>query len=350
MKNICKWALLMVIAPAAASMVMGAWARGHSDPPGQEDEEENEAVVKAPSRVSVVNGETVVTLDPAAQARLGLKIATLQITSMHKEFTAPATVLAVQDLVTSRQNYLTGETALHKAEIAAAVSRNEYERLKVLYQENRNASEKALDAAQAALRSGEADVQAARQQLGIETEAVRQSWGGAVADWVREGSPALQRILDQRELLIEVTLPAGHVTAAPRTASLEMSGVELPSATFVSSFPRVDPRVQGFSFLYIMPARSGLAPGTSLIARAPAGRKMRGVVVPAAAVVWRDSKAWTYVQTAPDRFARRAVPTGTSAPDGFFVTRGLAVGDKVVTSGAEMLLSAESGSTFQPED
>lgn len=68
---------------------------------------------------------------------------------------------------------------------------------------------------------------------------------------------------------------------------------------------------------------------------------MKGLVVPTSAVVWAEGKAWTYQQTDSQRFTRRAVATDIPVEKGFFVTRGLSPGVRVVSQGAQALLSEE---------
>lgn len=335
---------------AAAAVLVGIFARVRKAAPDQDDEEESEAI-KMPSRVSVQNGESVLTLDPETQARAGVSVASLQTASTGRQISAPATVLSTQDLVGLRNNCVAASAELEKARANADVARKEYERLKSLYQNGQNTSQKNLESAEATLRSNEADVRAAEQALALSGDAVRQSWGTAVAQWVTEDTPELKRVLDQTDLLVQVTLPADEVRTPPHTLILEFSGAMRTQATLVSAFPRVDSRIQGLSFLYVAPNHPGLGPGSTLTARLAAGPSARiGVLVPEQGVVWWQGKAWVYQQTAPDRFVRRALPTENPVPSGFLVTKGFDPGEKVVLNGAQSLLSEEFRSLFQAED
>jgi hypothetical protein len=282
----------------------------------------------------------VLTLDSPTQSRLGLDVAALAATVTRAQATFPAVVLSVQDLTTSRNTYIAAETQVQKARVEAEVAHKEYTRLKTLFDENQNISEKSLQSAEATLRANEADVRAGEQQLTLQESIARQEWGSVASKWV-EGSPELQRILDQTEMLVQMTMPSGIAYAAPRTISLEIPGGTRTEATFVSTFPRVDPRIQGKSFLYLAHARPGLIPGVNLLAHLSVGNPMKGLVVPTSAVVWSEGRAWVYQQTAADRFTRRAVPTDIPIEKGFFVTEGFSPGDKLVVQGAQALLSEE---------
>ena len=76
------------------------------------------------------------------------------------------------------------------------------------------------------MRSNQADVQAAEQDLALQSAAVRQSWGEVIAKWVIGDPRPLDRVLGQRDFLVQVTLPAGVVSTAPETVSLEIQGIE----------------------------------------------------------------------------------------------------------------------------
>jgi hypothetical protein len=72
------------------------------------------------------------------------------------------------------------------------------------------------------------------------------------------------------------------------------------------------------------------------------GAKAReGVIVPASAVVWHGGKAWAYVKEDADRFVRKPVSTSQEMGNGWFTAEGLEADDKVVVSGAQLLLSEE---------
>jgi hypothetical protein len=314
---------------------------GCKNPLDKDDKNHQAQAKKSPAQVSTENGQTVLTLDSPTQSRLGLDVAALIATAARAQATFPAVVLSVQDLTTYRNTYVSAEAQLQKAHVEAEVARKEYTRLKTLFDENQNISEKSLQSAEATLRANEADVRAGEQQLTLQESIARQEWGSVASKWAVERSPELQRILDQTEMLVQMTMPSGIEYGAPRTIALEIPGGTRTEANFVSTFPRVDPRIQGKSFLYLAHARPGLTPGVNLLAHLSVGNPMKGLIVPTSAVVWSEGRAWVYQQTAADRFTRRAVPTDIPMEKGFFVTEGFSPGDKLVVQGAQALLSEE---------
>jgi hypothetical protein len=296
---------------------------------------------KGAAPISVENGQTVLTLDTSTQNHLGLEVATLTATVTHAQFTAPAVVLSVQDLTSFRNGYIVTQAQLQKSRIEADVARKEYTRLKALFQQNQNISEKALQSVDGTLQTNEADIRAGEQQLSLEESVARQQWGNIATKWAVNGSPEFQRILGQREVLVQLTISSGEMFAPAKSISLEIPGGIRAAASFVSTFPRVDPRIQGRSFLYRALAQPDLAPGVNLLAHLSVGNQMQGVIVPTSAIVWSEGKAWVYQQTASDRFTRRSVPTDIPVEKGLFVAQGFSPRDRVVTQGAQSLLSEE---------
>ena len=280
---------------------------------------------KGPAQISVENGQTVLTLDTPTQKRLGLELATLSPTVARAQATLPAVVLSVQDLTTFRTGYVVTQTQLQKSRLEAEVARTEYARLKTLFDQNQNISEKSLQSAEATLRANEADVRAGEQQLNLQSSVLRQDWGTVVAEWAVAGATELQDVLDQREVLVQMTIPSDAAFAAPKTVSLEIPGGGQAAARLVSTYPRIDPRIQGRSFLYICPSHLGLTPNMNLVTHVSIGNQMKGLIVPASAVVWSEGKTWAYLETSPEHFARRAVATENAVDSGFFVAEGFSV-------------------------
>lgn len=88
----------------------------------------------------------------------------------------------------------------------------------------------------------------------------------------------------------------------------------------------------------------------NLVALVPVGSLLRGIVIPGSALVWWQGKAWAYEATSPSTFARQEVPTDTPVEGGYFIpATTFAPGTKLVTAGAQALLSEEFRSQIQRE-
>jgi hypothetical protein len=73
----------------------------------------------------------------------------------------------------------------------------------------------------------------------------------------------------------------------------------------------------------------------------PRGALLQGVVVPRSSAVRHEQRAWVYVQTDQATFARKQIGLNHPTDDGWFITEGLSPSDRIVISGAQVLLSEE---------
>lgn len=316
-------------------------------------EREREHPVKTKPRVRIQDGESVVTLDKPIQIKSGIVVAPLQPISHQKELKAYGTIMELQNIIDLRNNYARAKAQWEKAKANLEASRKEYERLKALHENERNISDKVLQAVQASWLSDQANVRIEQETLHALEGIARQQWGTVISGWLFDASPAFVRLIDQQDYLIQITLPPGaQVLSAPKTALVQTADSTLVSARLVSPSPRTDPRIQGLSFFYVTPnchdcdgrrpaQPVGLLPGMNVIAYLPVGSRVRGVLVPDSAVVWWQGKAWVYIQKKPDRFVRREISTEILLKGGWFVEKGLADGEQIVVRGAQLVLSEE---------
>ena len=346
LRRLLKFLLAGIILIGVGAFLVWAFLQGRQE---LATEQERERPVKAASRVSVQDHEPVITLDQATRQTSGIGIAPLEPTSHQEALRAYGTVVELGDLIDLRKSSATAKADVDKAQANLEASRKEYERLKALHADNRNISDKALQAAAAAWHADEANLRAAQEALRSSEVTARQRWGNVLARWLLDTSPAFDRLLQRQELLIHLTIPPDlSLATAPQTASVQAQDGTLLPAKLVSPSPRTDPRIQGLSFFYLAPAQTpGLLPGMNVLAYLPVGPQVQGVVVPASAVVWWQGKAWVYVQTDEDHFGRRAIATETPVQEGWFVEKGLSAGGRIVVRGAQLLLSEEFRAQIQ---
>jgi hypothetical protein len=324
----------LVCAALAAFLAM----QGCSNSSGRDAEQAAQAA--PPARTRVQGGQIILSLQEGARQRLDLATIQLRAVSVRLEIQAPAVVLSAQDLAGMRSRYLAMQAQAQKQKVRLELARREFARLRKLYENGQNASEKALEAAQGTMEENQTDEQTTEQQLALESSLIQQAWGVTVAHWVTTNSGPLGVVLAQKEMLVQVTIPSGDTTA-PARISLEKAAGNPVAAEFVSPFPRVDPRIQGSTFLYIAPAGAALVPGVNLLTRLATGKRVRGLVIPSAAIVWSEGRAWAYRQRSANEFVRASVATDTPVEGGYLVTSGYSPGDRIVVQGAQDLLSEE---------
>lgn len=285
------------------------------------------------------NGEAVVNLDPAAQRLVGLATAPLAAATLAPEVEAYGRVLDPSSLVGLLSDFASAQAALE-------ASSREHQRVNALFREGENASAKARDAAEAAMKRDQIARQAAEARLVSE-------WGRSVATEPELGA-FVQALAARQSVLVRLDLPAGEIPgAAPTGARLALPGRAPPvAARLLGRAPTADPQVQGEGFLLVVTnAPAALSPGLAVTGFLQwPGEPARGVAVPDDAVVrWAD-RAWVYVQTGDTTFARREIPLNHPTAGGWFVGLGVAPGDRLVVTGAQTLLSEERKSQIQVGD
>ena len=282
--------------------------------------------------------------------REGIRVEPLNESSSRTELPATSVILPVSGLAALRNSYIAARTKVERDRVDLATSRSQYERTKTLYDENQNMSLQAMQSAEAAFRNNQAQVTADEQDADLQLDTIRQSWGSVVEKWVSNNGTTLNTVLDQREFLAQVIFPPGEVAIAPRTLSITAPGNQSVEARLVSSMPQVNAQIQGVSYLYLVPSRPGLAIGMNLAVLVPIGHPLKGIFVPQSAVVWWQGKAWVYEASSPTTFTRREVSTENPVTGGYFVPGStFTSAAKVVTAGAQALLSEEFRSQIQQE-
>jgi hypothetical protein len=279
-------------------------------------------------------GPKTITVDLAAQARFGVAIAILKGAAAPSGTTTTARVLDPSTLLK-----LDSELATAAASFTA--SRDEAQRTRKLFAEDRTASARAVQAASVQEEADLQRVNEAHRQLALE-------WGGGVANLqAHRRADLLNELVNGRAELVRVEIPTG--APIPRAGSiLEVRGsaaTEVFAGAVLGTLPIADPRLQTRGVLVELKGDAARLPiGQMLSAEVPnvEAAGMDGVILPRGALLRRDARVWVYVQTTPTNFVRREVRDFRPAPSGWFVAEGFAPGDHVVATGAAALLGVES--------
>lgn len=291
------------------------------------------------------NGETILTLNAETQKRIGIEVANPAATEWQPEIKAFGRAL---DTAPVRELLMD----FYRAEMMFDTSHQELERAKQLKKDN-NLSERAFQDAEATYRQNFAAVMAARLKI-------ENGWGKRIAEMTGEivvppGTRKENSVLEQLAeggSLIRIDLPAGEHLSSPQSARIvPLAKRELPiTASFFGALPVMDAQTQqqGLLFLNDKPNTADrLIPGESVTAFIKSSdAPVKGVVIPASAILRHDGKGWVFVQTGENNFSRREVPLDRAVDGGFFSAE-LSATNRVVVAGAQTLLSAElSGGGF----
>lgn len=303
------------------------------------------------SHVSNQSGEIELKFDQRSQQLNGISVAELQATQQRTTTQATGTVLQLQPILDIKTSYNTAQTDLTKAQASARASQAEYNRLLKLNQDGENASTKSVEAARASAEGDAASLRNAERTLETLRESTQLHWGTEMTALVLNDSPRFSSFLEQRAYLIQVA-PTGAVSwkKPPTDAVVQLADGSHLEARLLSALPAVDPRLQTPTFLYSVTAHPGILPGSNLPVFLPGGPTRSGVIVPASAIVWRQGRAWCYVEKLPGVFSRTAVDTSAPTAEGWFVSPGLSPGTQVVREGAQTLLSEEFRSQIKADE
>ena len=226
-------------------------------------------------------------------------------------------------------------------------------------------SDRSLEETQARYRSGQARLEAARQKATL-FESLIQGCGQSSALYplqivdsgeVVEVAARPGEVIDVNQVLIrstrfdgliaKVSLFAGQDMESPLPAAqIEIQGMDRQplAGEPIGQASMASPLTGGPTLLYAIqsPAEAHLRPGAAVAAHIPiGGTPQDGVLIPRSAVVRLGGRAWVYAQTAEEQFERRDCELETPTARGWFSTRGVEPGERVVVEGAQMLLSEE---------
>ena len=296
--------------------------------------------------------EPAVRLSDAQQKISGLALQTLKPATISPEFAAYGKVLDIQPLLELRTRYRAALSEAAVSEASLGLARKNKQRLTALHKEDIIA-ERELVHAEALFRGDQAKDDAARRMIQEIRGQARQSWGEALTRLALDGdNPVFEDLVARRRVLLLIVLPAG--SSLPEQATLYVARdhdrAAARRAEWISVAPVTDDLVQGETFFFHTEA-SRLRAGMRVNAWAPLeGESQEGVVVPLSAVVWQDGKPWVYRQSGAETYVRIELSDHREYGGGWFVSRGLAAGDKIVVTGGQMLLSEELRGQIPDDD
>lgn len=278
--------------------------------------------------------------------------------------------LGAVEQVDLRSRLATATAEVQAARAALDSAKISLTRLRALNAQEQNVSDRAVQEADAAVKADEARLagaqatvdlleQATKGQLGTGAIPITVLAGGTVVDVtarigeaVESGQPIV-RIARFDRVLATVVLPPGHTSdgltpGAEVRVALAGSDTAMMRGVVIGEAPTADPKQPGRALLIRVDARtSGARPGMPVTAMVPTGGPARdGVLVPREAIVRHQGRAWVYVQTNGETFARREVALDTPVDGRWFITS-LKPTERIVVSGAQVLLSEELKSQIQ---
>jgi hypothetical protein len=348
-----KWRLLagamLVVAALGGSIAL---IRPALVAPDKDDDRDQAATIAgAPARVTIKNDVAVLTLSPAEQENAGVATTRLAPAPALRVTPAFGNVIDAAPLSDLSYRYAAAESDIQSAEAKLAVARAAFERATILHRDQQNISTAQLQSAEGSFEAEKAALAAARSRLAMVAANAQEAWGGVLGAALIGHAPLISDLVERRDYLVSVTAPPGvDMAAAPAAATARISGGAEVGLAFVSPAASVNPKLQGRSYFYKSPAENGLLPGMNLEVSLTVEVPEPGFVVPEAALVWQQGRAWIYLRTGTTSFERREIVPDRPAPDGGYVVADLPADVQIVVRGAQMLLSEEYRAQAPIED
>ena len=321
---------------------------GDGDGDGDDDDDELEA------RQGLIDGRLVVRLSTETQRTAGIETRLTEDILLEAEDYAFATVVDIKTLLNSRATYL---KLLAHRELLHTVSKNAetvYQQLKVLNEEAGNISATELQAAHTKWLEAKARINATNTELESTLVSMQQMWGDELSSLaLKPGSKLFQRLLKREEFVVLVSLSADQ-QLSENEAFVFINRIDnrasARKAYYISRASFTDTTLQGETHLYRTTAE-GLRTGMRLYAWLPGtGFSGKGINIPKESIIWYAGKPWAYVQEDAESFSRRSLIDPVQSNDTWLVQENFEIGEKIVTSGAQTLLSEEFKFAIPDED
>jgi hypothetical protein len=265
-------------------------------------------------------------LDKTRQEFAGIRIESPQAIRIAPEVKGYGRILDPAPFITLNLNEQTAEATLKSSKL-------EYERVHSLYAQNQNASARALEIAEATMKRDEALLAEARARLSI-------AFGPALG---QEKTPPeiLKGLSNWSCSLARADLPGEYLKETPIAARIAPLADEtrLFEAEVIGPAPAVEGQAQGQGFLLLLKTNS-LPPATAIAAffSLPGG-ELSGYKIPTTAVVQNGAVPEIFLAKGAETFEAFPVRIERSIPGGFLVTSGFSGKERIVTEGAQTLLS-----------
>jgi hypothetical protein len=235
--------MALVIAVLAWALVYFGRDEMHLSAKAPEDE------IPVRSALSMQGGSAAVRLTEKSQQASGIVVQTLEKAQADAAAEVYGVVVNVQPLLDLRARYAASVSEAQSLRAAASNSAADYQRLKKLFEDDRNVSERALQAAEAQWKADQARLSAAEQAAAAVRDTIRAGWGEVLAGWATNPeSSAFQALARQHEVLAQITFPYDLHAQAGRV-SLLLAPVSVPDqerpARFLSAAPQTDVTLPG---------------------------------------------------------------------------------------------------------
>lgn len=270
---------------------------------------------------------------------LGITTAPVMSAQYRREISGYGVVMALEAIAQSDADILSAQAAAAQSQAAAARAQS------LSTGEDAAVSREVAETAQAKAAADQTALMLARRK----SEAV---FGHGAPFSGPQRSAIMTRLTSGRSVLVRVTFPVGVMgNGQPAGVRIARLGTARQSWTAESVWEApADAAVPGRSYYAIIDG-SGLAQNEHVTATVPTGPATTGITIPSRAVLLGESETWVYQEIKANTFLRTRVEISRPTADGYFLPpdSGLKPGQKVVTTGAGLLLAREINPSTEAE-
>ncbi len=301
---------------------------------------------------TAIAGPIFITLDDKTQKLAGIRTDSAKPYHYRAELTAYGKVVDITPLLTLRQQYLATLVRQDSATEKYRVSQKALSRLQNLHKED-VVSTRQLQQQQSQWQTDKALLDETTLQRRMIMITAAQQWGAMLTDWfTKPSSPEVDSIIKHESQLLQIILP-GTDPLPQDTGIIEFSPTnqqQTSHARLIGAAPQIDPITQHRQYFFLA-TENDLPAGLQITARIPSKTDASaGVAIPRNALLWHLGQTFIFIKQGDDQFIRREVSNYREIPEGYFVASDIEVGQVVVTSGAQLLLSQQLRAQIPDED
>ena len=295
-----------------------------------------------------------ISLSEETQRLAGFETLTVENLTIQKETQSIANVINISSLIKYITQYRNAEAKRLIAKTRLDNVSFALKQLEKVNEKTTNVSLKQLQEARAEQQQVLANLRAEDAYLDNLRLEINQEWGSELTKMaLQSDSEIFKRIKNRQEYLLLLTInPADKITDSMAFVFVNPINNRFSArkAYLVSTAPYSHSVLNGETF-FLRTEAEGLREGMQLYAWVPTDQQSSsGVFVPDSAVIWNDGSPWLYVQTDATTFHRRSLARALEINDGWLINDAIQVGDKIVISGAQTLLSEEFKWAIPDED
>lgn len=170
----------------------------------------------------------------------------------------------------------------------------------------------------------------------------------------QSGAPALFVVTDPGRLWVQIDAREEDLPALKKGGAFTVKSEHVPGETFEATLDTVadfvDPQSRTIKARGSLDNSARKLKSEMLVTAQFAAAGVRGVTVPARAVVFTEGKHYAYVERAAGQFERVVVVPGTERRGKLAVTAGLAPGQRIVTEGVLLLQQVFRGASSKNDE